>query len=179
MQRHQNAERALPVGHVVGAVKLRFGELRRFRFVSGGNQPERNAAQPANALRTRRQIVALDAAEPVRGEQVILQSGPDRLPQSFAGGVDRVRIDDLHPFGNQRIAGKQYGFRLERRIKGVRAQRRGNRADHRLGIDLVPAGACGQRRHHQVLDRLVTSERIGIALREALELARPDGPRER
>ena len=44
--------------------------------------------------------------------------------------------------------------------------------DHRLGIGRLAARAGDQRAHHQFLHRLVAGERIGVGLRQPLELVR-------
>ena len=62
-------------------------------------------------------FVTRSAVAPMRGEQVPMQRRPDRCSQRFAGFVNRIRIDDLQPVGDQALARQQDGLRLERRIE--------------------------------------------------------------
>src|SRR5689334_11801777 len=50
IQRNEDAERTLPVGHIVGPIELRLCEGRRLRFVTAGKEAKRNSAKATNAL---------------------------------------------------------------------------------------------------------------------------------
>ena len=58
VQRGEDRERALPIGHIIGGVILRLGQCRAARRVGGGDQPERNRAQAAQTLGGGTEVVA-------------------------------------------------------------------------------------------------------------------------
>ena len=53
LKRHEDAERTLPIGHVVGPIELRLGERCRLRSSAADKQAERDRAQPADTLGVR------------------------------------------------------------------------------------------------------------------------------
>ena len=50
----------MTVGHVVGGIELRLGELSRTRWIGRCDETQRNAAEPAYTLGARRQVLAQD-----------------------------------------------------------------------------------------------------------------------
>ena len=50
VERHENAEGALAIGHIVGSVELRFREIRSSRLVRRRNEAKRNGAEAPDAF---------------------------------------------------------------------------------------------------------------------------------
>ena len=69
VERRQDRERALAIGHVVGRVELRLGELGAALWIARRKQAERHALEPAGALGRNAEIVA----------DRLRRMGPDQL----------------------------------------------------------------------------------------------------
>ena len=152
-------------------VELRLGQRRRLRLDrrrrSSRARPSAAAARPwPRATDRRRRRRRCDARRAAR------RAAPSRSPARSASrdGMDRVGIDHVHPVGDQRVARQQDRFGLERRVErvGLAASRRSRGSPARDR----PARRARRRsaRHHQFLHRLVARERVGIGLRQPLEL---------
>ena len=79
--------------------------------------------------------------------------------------MDRIRIDDFEPLGDDRFRRHEDRLGLERRVELVRTKRVARRADQRIEVQILAANAVQQCTERQFLHRLVARERVRIALR--------------
>ncbi len=143
-------------------------------------RPSAAAINPSATLRIRRMPLASGersspATPPGGARRGGRPAAPSRSPARSASRDAWIASGSTMSIRSaiRRFARQQDRFGLEGRIERVRLQRRADRANHGLGIDRFAARAGDQRRHHQFLHRLVARERIGIGLRQPLQLVRP------
>ena len=174
VERDEHAERALAVGHVVGARRTApWRAPPPARVVGRGEQAQRDRAQPADALGARatgrrprrRRCGARRAARPTSAAPIAARSA-SRAAWIASGSTTSIRSAIRLSLGS-RIASALNAGSSALDLSVAR-----DRADHRLGIDRLAARAGDQRAHHQLLHRLVAGERVGVGLRQPLELVR-------
>ena len=139
--------------------------------IRGGEKPERDRAEPADALGARERsspaTPSLRCAASRASPSAVPTAArsPSRAAWIASGSTTSMRS------AIRLSARQQDRLGLERRVERVGLERRADRRITGSASASSPRAPAVERAHHQVLNRLVAREGVGIALRQPLELA--------